>query len=256
MKKRRTTQPSPISRSLEDKPELPLRTVADQTEKNRKKKERKRLRFLQMEGLLPDPVPEIEHKTSSAEERSTLESVLRAPFVSSEYGTHFVKKHKTVINDEWQTTQEAWAQITPFLKKYRNSCVWMPFYYDGKCGEYLKELGFPKVVHTNADFFERAKDKKFVDSVDLVLDNPPYTGAELKTKILTTLVQMRKPFILLLPSSVLFSQLFRDTLSSDLVQLIIPKRVTVRKTGDDAIPFKYLIWLCYGVKLPKDLMWV
>jgi len=179
-----------------------------------------------------------------------------APSPSSQHGTHFLKKRKTVINDEWQTTREAWAQITPFLKRFRSSCVWMPFYYDGKCGQYLKELGFYKVVHTNADFFERAKDKNFVDTVDLVLDNPPYTGADVKSRILTTLIQMRKPFILLLPSSVLFSQLFRETLSTESVQLIIPKRVNVRKTGDEAVPFKYLVWLCHGVNLPRDLIWV
>jgi hypothetical protein len=228
----------------------PVRTVGDQTEKNRKKKERKRLRLLQSEGLLP-----VEASLVGSLDTPVVQQVSRLPS-SNEYGSHFTKRRKTVINDEWQTTQEAWAQVTPCLNRFRNSSIWMPFYYDGKCGEYLKALGFPKVVHSNTDFFERARDKAFVDSVDLVLDNPPYTGAELKTKILTTLVQLKKPFILLLPSSVLFSKLFRETLSSELVQLIIPTRVAVRKTGDEAVPFKYLIWLCYGVQLPKDLMWV
>ena len=37
------------------------------------------------------------------------------------------------------------------------------------------------------------------------------------------------------------------------VQVVIPRRVLVCKTGKEVIPFKYLCWLCYRVKLPRDL---
>ena len=36
-------------------------------------------------------------------------------------------------------------------------------------------------------------------------------------------------------------------------QVVIPRRVLVRKTGREMIPFKYLCWLCYRVNLPRDL---
>ena len=84
---------------------------------------------------------------------------------------------RSVVNDEWQTTQKSWAAISPFFKSYRQCGIWMPFYYDGKCGEHLTACGFNKVVHTNEDFFTRLQDKAFMRTIDLIWDNPPYTGA-------------------------------------------------------------------------------
>lgn len=165
----------------------------------------------------------------------------------------------TNINDEWQTTKESWAEITSVLKKYQKKCVWMPFYYDGKCADHLRELGFgSKVIHEKKDFFDRVKDKAFMKKVDLVLDNPPYTGQDLKERILSALATANKPFCLLLPSSVIFTKFIRDCLDMPAVQIIVPRKVFVKKEGDDnkPVPFKYLIWLCHRMKLPKDLNFV
>ena len=38
------------------------------------------------------------------------------------------------------------------------------------------------MVHKKEDFFKRINDGPFVRSVDVVIDNPPYTGGELGCK--------------------------------------------------------------------------
>ena len=54
---------------------------------------------------------------------------------------------RTVINDEWQTCKESWAAIAHLFKHYKKANIWQPFFYDGMCSQYLKELGFSKVTH-------------------------------------------------------------------------------------------------------------
>ncbi|CAE7307091.1 unnamed protein product [Symbiodinium natans] len=85
-----------------------------------------------------------------------------------------------VANDEWQTTLESWRSVAPYFHGYRRKSVWMPFYYDGACAGHLRSLGFEKVIHEQEDFFQRVKDKSFLNRVDLIWDNPPYTAPEMK----------------------------------------------------------------------------
>jgi len=91
--------------------------------------------------------------------------------------------------------------------------VWAPFHYDGAAGARLKAAGFQKVVHTNADFFTRVNDGPFVRSVDVVIDNPPYTGAGMKERVLSALVASGLPFCLLLPLGVLHSAMAGGSLT-------------------------------------------
>ena len=120
--------------------------------------------------------------------------------------------------------------------------------------------------------------------VDLIWDNPPYTSPETKERVLRALVGSGKPFAMLLPISILHVGFVRDivdadevpaartlsstlllprhaapvlelsgTLSASQVQTIIPRRVHVRKTGKEEVPFKYLCWFCHRMGLPRDL---
>eukprot|EP00466_Bigelowiella_natans_P006384 jgi/Bigna1/38737/e_gw1.28.168.1 len=162
----------------------------------------------------------------------------------------------SVINDEWQTTIDSWRDIAHLFGDYKSRRVWMPFYYDGECAKHLRKLGFKKVYHKRQDFFQKVNDPDFMQSIELIWDNPPYTGAVLKERILRSLVASGKKFVLLLPSSILHSKLLQDIADLGKVQCVIPRKVYVRKTGADAVPFKYLVWLCYGTSLPRDIMFV
>merc|ERR1711924_503508 len=87
------------------------------------------------------------------------------------------------------------------------------------------------------DFFERVLDKKFLKTVDLIWDNPPYTSAETKEKVLRALAASGLPFAMLLPISVLHVAFVRDILNMAQVQVVIPRRVHVCKTGREEVPF-------------------
>ena len=163
----------------------------------------------------------------------------------------------SVSNDEWQTTRRSWAAVAGHLAGWRKRRVWMPFYYDGKCGEYLRSLGFRDVVHTDEDFFTRVADSTFMSSVDLIFDNPPYTTPEMKEKVLRALAACGKPFVMLLPISILHVSFVREIVPMDEVQAIVPRRVWVRKqTDENETPFKYLCWFCCRAQLPRDLIFV
>jgi hypothetical protein len=75
----------------------------------------------------------------------------------SQHGSHFGNGASGKVNDEWQTTAEAWGEVAPLLQAFRSRAVWQPFYYDGGCAEHVRELGFEHVIHEEQDFFVRCK---------------------------------------------------------------------------------------------------
>jgi len=162
---------------------------------------------------------------------------------------------KTMVNDEWQTCLSAWEALLPILgPHYLNKRVWQPFYYDGECLKHVQSLGFKDVVHTNEDFFVKVKDEAFMNSVDFIWDNPPYTSQELKEAVLEALLQSGKPFCVLLPISILHAAFFRTMADTSLIQAIIPRKVMVTKVNlEEEVPFRYLVWMCYRTKLERDL---
>lgn len=160
----------------------------------------------------------------------------------------------SIEDDEWATAQRTWdALATVLLPKFANEKIWAPFVYDERAGERMKRAGFEKVVHKRADFFARVRDGPFVRSLTAVVDNPPYTGKGMKERVLRALVDAEVPFCLLLPLGVLHGAMVRELLDEKEVQVIIPRKCYVFKVGGAEVPFKYLCWLCYRMKLEKDL---
>lgn len=162
----------------------------------------------------------------------------------------------SVPNDEWQTMRSAWEAVSDHFVHWRQKRIWMPFYYDGKCADHLRTLGFKDVVHNDEDFFQRVQDSKFLASVDFIWDNPPYTTPETKERVLRALATSGKAFAMLLPISVLHVEFVRQIFDMSTVQVIIPRRVQVCKSGGSSLPFKYLCWFCVGAQLPRDVIFV
>ena len=180
------------------------------------------------------------------------------------YGSYGANNNKnnerfSIEDDEWATSQRAWNSLAAHLEKFKSKKVWAPFYYDGLVKKRLKLAGFVgKITHEKRDFFNRINDAKFIENVDVVIDNPPYTGKGIKEKILAALLEKDLPFCLLLPLGVLHAKFLRDLTSAGerrkKVQAIVPRRVFVHKERGEELPFKYLVWLCYGLELERDLV--
>jgi len=148
--------------------------------------------------------------------------------------------------------------LFPFSKEFR-STIWTKKREAGKKKNLTqRDQSLHGGTHEKRDFFKRINDTRFIENVDVVIDNPPYTGKGIKEKILTALIEKDLPFCLLLPLGVLHAKFLRDVTSAGerrrKVQAIVPRRVFVHKEHGEELPFKYLVWLCYGLELEKDLV--
>ena len=151
-------------------------------------------------------------------------------------------------HDDYMTPSYAWENIKHFIPK--DKVIWEAFYGDGKSGNHLKELGF-KVIHDKDDFFEN-------DKGDIVVSNPPFTKVK---EILNRLVELDKPFILILPSSKIVTQYVRNLFidQKDKLQIIIPrKRIQFIKDGNDLqnkCNFD-CFYYCWKINLERDITWL
>jgi hypothetical protein len=156
-------------------------------------------------------------------------------------------------HDDYMSPKYAWENIKQYIPK--DKVIWEAFYGDGSSGSDLKELGF-NVIHEEIDFFENNKG-------DIVVSNPPFT---LIPNILKRLVEIDKPFILIMPSPKINTQYFRKLFSDakDPIQIIIPrKRIQFKKMVDGKIPEDYksccnfdCFYYCWKIGLERDIIWL
>lgn len=156
-------------------------------------------------------------------------------------------------HDSYMTPKSAWENIQHLIPS--DKIIWEAFWGDGKSGQYLEELGF-NVIHDQDDFFESNKG-------DIVVSNPPFSQSK---EVLTRLVQLNKPFILILPSSKINTQcvrqLFKD--QQDKLQIIIPrKRINFEKQINGIIPEDWVnkcnfdcFYYCWKIGLKRDIIWL
>ena len=159
--------------------------------------------------------------------------------------------HKTFIkHDDYMTPKHAWEDIKDYIPK--DKVIWEAFYGDGESGNYLRELGF-NTIHEPVDFFEN-------DLGDIIVSNPPFS----KTKeVLTRCKELDKPFIMILPSSKINTQYFRE-LFADEIQIIIPKkRIHFSKLINGEKPEGWknacnfdCFYYCYKINNENDITWL
>ena len=152
--------------------------------------------------------------------------------------------------DDYMTPKYAWENIKQYIPN--DKTIWEPFYGDGKSGVYLSELGF-NVIHNDNDFFKNSEG-------DIIVSNPPFSDYK---RILQRLIQLDKPFILILPSSKINTQIFRNLFYNDQrLQLIIPrKRIQFKKLDKDGnientnkCNFD-CFYYCWKMDLERDINW-
>mgnify|MGYP003659872383 FL=1 len=158
------------------------------------------------------------------------------------------KKH-----DDYMTPKSAWEDIKEYIPK--DKVIWESFYGSGDSGKYLTELGF-NTIHEDIDFFEN-------NLGEIIVSNPPFT---IIPKVLERMVELNKPFILIMPSSKINTQYFRKIFAKnvDPIQIIIPKkRIQFIKTIDGEVPADYKSsanfdchYYCWKMNLTRDITWL
>ena len=153
--------------------------------------------------------------------------------------------------DDWMTPKSAWENINQYIPE--NKTIWDPFYGDGQSGIYLSELGH-RVIHNDNDFFEN-------NEGDIIISNPPFSDYK---RILERLIELDKPFILILPSSKINTQIIRNLFCNvQRLQLIIPrKRIQFKKLDKDGnlentnkCNFD-CFYYCWKMNLERDITWL
>ena len=153
-------------------------------------------------------------------------------------------------HDDYMTPKYAWENIKQFIPK--DKIIWEAFYGDGKSGDFLTELGY-EVIHEEVDFFEN-------DLGDIIVSNPPFSQSK---EVMARMLELDKPFILILPSSKINTSYMRSWKDKGL-QIIIPrKRIHFTKLVDGVIPDNYksscnfdCFYYCYKIGLSKDIIWL
>ncbi len=154
--------------------------------------------------------------------------------------------------NDFMTPEYVWDWIIDYIPK--DKLIWEAFYGDGESGKYLSNKGF-NIIHNQDDFFKNNKG-------DIVVSNPPF---EKKKEIINRLVELDKPFILIVPISTLAYQYTR-ILKDDIQIMIPPKRIRFKRYDKETNSiFKDwekhnsafdCVFLCYKMKLEKDIIWL
>jgi|SRR6056300_8646 hypothetical protein len=150
------------------------------------------------------------------------------------------------VDNDWNTPKYVWDIVMPYIPKDKQ--IWEAFYNDGSSGKYLTSKGY-NVIHTDTDFFE-------TDCGEIIITNPPYKikgMVKTKEKILKRLLELDKPFMLLLPTTTLQTQYFKS-LHNIHFQLLIPQTKYNFEKEEDKItrcPF-YTLWVCYKMEFERD----
>jgi tRNA1(Val) A37 N6-methylase TrmN6 len=101
----------------------------------------------------------------------------------------------------------------PVLRKKR---LWDPFYCKGATSANWRSLKVRNYTHQTGDFFKEIRNNT---KYDIIVTNPPFSK---KQVILDSLVNSKKPFIVLLRTSVLFTKWFRQLVP--IFSLVLPSR--------------------------------
>ena len=144
--------------------------------------------------------------------------------------------------DHYETPLWAWTELLHAVPTLRRKKLWDPFYCKGSTGLHWSSLQVPRFVHSKGDFFRQIKKLSY----DVVVTNPPFSTKQL---VLDVLMASGKPFVVLLRTSVLFTQWFRTLVP--MFKIVLPSK-QVDFTGLDGQKLSFdCVFVCVRCG-PKD----
>lgn len=110
------------------------------------------------------------------------------------------RKHpfETSASDHAETPLDAYRDLRPALMAMgAKTRIYDPYYADGGVVKKLAQLGFTNVINECCDFYTSK-----VPDYDILVTNPPYSVDHIE-RLVSFVIEKRKPFALLLPTYVL-----------------------------------------------------
>ena len=167
---------------------------------------------------------------------------------------------KFAVHDNYYTPKIAWEQINNLIPK--DKIIWECFCLGAeksKSPEYLEELGNKVVVDRTMNML---RDQP--DNWDMIVSNPPFDKTY-KLPALVRLVELNKPFILVMNSLNTYTKYFREIFAGKLneLQIITPdNKINFDKledTGELVQTSKcsfYSVYVCYKMNLTTEQLWI
>ena len=161
---------------------------------------------------------------------------------------------KFQVHNDYYTPKSAWEKINHLIPK--DKVIWEACMLNSnlsKSPEYLTELK-NKVIH-NTEWDILKENPK----CDLIITNPPFE-TKIKIQILKRLVELDKPFIIIMNSMNTFANYFTEILNTEFIQIITPRgKINFDKLVDNEIVKTkncsfYCVYVAYKMNLKsKDL---
>lgn len=143
-------------------------------------------------------------------------------------------------SDNYETPFYVFKDIAYLVDKERT--IYDPFYCSGSSGLFLSSL-FENVIHQDVDFFNNSF------QYDMIISNPPYSKLKL---ILEKIERENKPFMLLMPLTLLTRKYFKTIFNKKEIKIIIPKS-RIHFTNVECVStcksksYFDTAWFCFGI---------
>ena len=157
------------------------------------------------------------------------------------------------IHDDFYTRKQSREQIKEYIPQDKVIWEFCLLNSNEQSKKYLTELGFNVVGDRTIDFFEH-------DLGEVLVSNIPFS-TDLKQRMLRRLVELDKPFIIIMNSLNLFSKYFKEIFEGKDIFFIYPStKIHYDKFVDNELTTTknntsfYSIYVCYKI-IDKNI-WV
>tara|TARA_R110002033_G_C3756219_1_gene226746 strand:+ start:82 stop:588 length:507 start_codon:yes stop_codon:yes gene_type:complete len=154
--------------------------------------------------------------------------------------------NKWNIHDDFYTRKQSWEQIKEYIPSDKVIWEFCLLNSNEQSKKYLQELGFNVVGDRTIDFFK-------TNMGEVLISNIPFS-TELKQNILRRLVELDKPFIIIMNTMNLFSKYFKEIFKDKDLFFIFPStKINYDKYIDNKlVPTKnvvsfYSVYVCYKI---------
>ena len=169
---------------------------------------------------------------------------------------------KTFIrHDDYSTPRYAWENIKHLIPQ--DKIIWESCMLNSKSKsmEYWRELGYEVVGNTEWDMLNCE-----IPNYDICITNPPFE-TKLKTAILKKLVELDKPFIIVMNTTNIFANYMRKIFGDKLkyLQVVVPQgKICFEEYIEEQQqmvkcsrqPSFYCGYVCYKMNIPQEELWL